>query len=270
MGMGFAAVLMAMLAAAAAGLSGAVAALERRNAPVPWLTSAEVLVCVFLLALAGAGVMQLGRPQLIFAAFSNPSSSIFKLGVAWLAALVASVSYMVAVHRSAYETTCRLLSLTVFAACALMLASHAVNYVMPWRAAWNTYSIVPVFFGFAALSGTAAKGVLDAKMGTGIERRSVLAALVWIIAFFVLYLTIIGRSALPEPTAARLLTGDLAGDFWSFVVGVGIAIPGLLMLFARRSKTANAVAFLLILIGCAAWQIVLLRLGSAAWSFFGS
>ena len=89
MGVGFAAVLAAVFAAAATGLSGAVAVLERRSAPVPSLTLASALACIALLALAGTSLMQLGRPQLIFAAFSNPASSIFKLGVAWIVALAA-------------------------------------------------------------------------------------------------------------------------------------------------------------------------------------
>ena len=98
MGVGFAAVLAAVFAAAATGLSGAVAVLERRSAPVPSLTLASALACIALLALAGTSLMQLGRPQLIFAAFSNPASSIFKLGVAWIVALAACAAYLAAIH----------------------------------------------------------------------------------------------------------------------------------------------------------------------------
>ena len=141
MGVGFAAVLAAVFAAAATGLSGAVAVLERRSAPVPSLTLASALACIALLALAGTSLMQLGRPQLIFAAFSNPASSIFKLGVAWIVALAACAAYLAAIHRAAYESTCRKLALVASVAAALVLMAHASNYVMPWRAAWNTWSL---------------------------------------------------------------------------------------------------------------------------------
>ena len=165
MGVGFAAVLAAVFAAAATGLSGAVAVLERRSAPVPSLTLASALACIALLALAGTSLMQLGRPQLIFAAFSNPASSIFKLGVAWIVALAACAAYLAAIHRAAYESTCRKLALIASVAAALVLMAHASNYVIPWRAAWNTWSIVLPFFGYAALIGVATMGLVGAVHG---------------------------------------------------------------------------------------------------------
>ena len=176
MGVGFAAVLAAVFAAAATGLSGAVAVLERRSAPVPSLTLASALACIALLALAGTSLMQLGRPQLIFAAFSNPASSIFKLGVAWIVALAACAAYLAAIHRAAYESTCRKLALIASVAAALVLMAHASNYVMPWRAAWNTWSIVLPFFGYAALIGVATMGLVGAVHGYALDRRVSLAA----------------------------------------------------------------------------------------------
>ena len=241
MGVGFAAVLAAVCAAAATGLSGAVAVLERRSAPVPSLTLASALACIALLALAGTSLMQLGRPQLIFAAFSNPASSIFKLGVAWIVALAACAAYLAAIHRAAYESTCRKLALIASVAAALVLMAHASNYVMPWRAAWNTWSIVLPFFGYAALIG---------------------------VATMALYLLIVGGTDAVEPTASRVLTGDLATWFWGLTVGAGVVLPWGLTLLARQSRVALTAALFAALVGCAGWQIVVLRLGSAAWSFF--
>lgn len=268
MGVGFAAVLTAVLATVAVAFSGAVAVLERRSAPVPLLTVASGLVCAALLALAGSSLMQLGRPQLIFAAFSNPSSSIFKLGAAWLVSMIASAAYLTAVHRAAYESTCRRLAFVAFGACVLVLAAHASNYVMAWRAAWNTWSIVLPFFGFAALGAVAVKGVVDSLEGIVLEKRFVLASFAFSVLSLALYLGIVGGSAVEEPTASRVLTGDLAPLFWELAVGVGLVVPCILMLMAPRSKVALVTALAATLAGCAGWQITVLKLGSAAWSFF--
>lgn len=268
MGVGFAAVLAAVFAAAATGLSGAVAVLERRSAPVPSLTLASALACIALLALAGTSLMQLDRPQLIFAAFSNPASSIFKLGVAWIVALAACAAYLAAIHRAAYESTCRKLALVASVAAALVLMAHASNYVMPWRAAWNTWSIVLPFFGYAALIGVATMGLVGAVHGYALDRRVSLAAGGFAVFGLALYLVIVGGTDAVELTASRVLTGDLATWFWGLTVGAGIVLPWGLTLLARQSRVALTAALFAALVGCAGWQIVVLRLGSAAWSFF--
>lgn len=268
MGVGLVAVLTAVLAVAALALAGAVAVLEHKSAPVPHLTAASALACAALLALAGSSLMQLGRPQLIFAAFSNPSSSIFRLGAAWVLAVIFSAAYLSAVHRAAFESTCRRLALASAGACALVLAAHASSYVMAWRAAWNTWSIVLPFFGFAALAATAAKGVIDSLEGHDFPRRQALAAAAFAVLAMALYLGVIGAAATPESTAARALTGDLAGLFWGAVIGVGLLVPSVLMLVVRRGALMFAAAFAAVLAGSAGWQILVLKLGSAAWSFF--
>lgn len=267
MGVGLITVLTAVLSTVVVALSGAIFVLERRSAPVPLLTLASGVACVALLILAGSSLMQLGRPQLIFAAFSNPSSSIFRMGVAWVMSMIALGAYLVAVHRAAYELTCRRLAFIVFVACMLVLGAHTSNYVMPWRAAWNTWSIVLPFFGFAALGAVAVKGLVDSIEGLFLEKRFILEALIFSILSLVLYLGIIGISVTEEPTASRALIGDLAWLFWGLVV-IGLVVPSLLMLIFRRNKSVFVLSLLAILAGSAGWQIMVLKLGAATWSFF--
>lgn len=267
MGVGFAAVLTAVLAVASVAFSGAVAILERRSASVPLLTVVSGLACVALLALAGSSLMQLGRPQLIFAAFSNPSSSIFKLGTAWLVAIVASIAYLTAVHRAAYESTCRQLALVAFMACVLVLVAHAGNYVMPWRTAWSTWTIVLPFFGYAVFGAVIVKEIIDMAEEYCIDRRQGLFSAALTFMSIALYLGVVGEKG-EELIVSRVLTGDLASLFWGLVIGVGLVVPCGLILGTRRNKPAFGAALAAVLAGSIGWQITVLELGSATWSFF--
>ena len=175
---------------------------------------------------------------------------------------------MAAIHRAAYESTCRKLALIASVAAALVLMAHASNYVMPWRAAWNTWSIVLPFFGYAALIGVATMGLVGAVHGYALDRRVSLAAGGFAVFGLALYLVIVGGTDAVEPTASRVLTGDLATWFWGLTVGAGVVLPWGLTLLARQSRVALTAALFAALVGCAGWQIVVLRLGSAAWSFF--
>ena len=156
----------------------------------------------------------------------------------------------------------------LLASAALVLMAHASNYVMPWRAAWNTWSTVLPFFGYAALIGVATMGLVGAVHGYALDRRVSLAAGGFAVFGLALYLVIVGRTDAVEPTASRVLTGDLATWFWGLTVGAGVVLPWGLTLLARQSRVALTAALFAALVGCAGWQIVVLRLGSAAWSFF--
>ena len=137
-----------------------------------------------------------------------------------------------------------------------------------WRAAWNTWSIVLPFFGYAALIGVATMGLVGAVHGYALDRRVSLAAGGFAVFGLALYLVIVGGTDAVEPTASRVLTGDLATWFWGLTVGAGVVLPWGLTLLARQSRVALTAALFAALVGCAGWQIVVLRLGSAAWSFF--
>ena len=123
-------------------------------------------------------------------------------------------------------------------------------------------SIVLPFFGYAALIGVATMGLVGAVHGYALDRRVSLAAGGFAVFGLALYLLIVGGTDAVEPTASRVLTGDLATWFWGLTVGAGVVLPWGLTLLARQSRVALTAALFAALVGCAGWQIVVLRLGS--------
>ncbi len=254
----------------AAGLLAAVAAGERRNFPVPVLTGAVVLAALTLLGAAAACVMQFGRPQMIFAAFGNTGSALFRELTAWGLTVLSLAAYLVAVHRGAFERTCRALgTLSAFFGLALTV-SVASACMMPWRAAWNTWTILLPTLGFAVLAGAFAfEALSDASKRAHPRSISwILAGALAAILLTALYLTVIGLDESSEPSAARVLRGDLAIPFWAGAALAGVAIPVLLRALFRKSALVPYAAACCVFFGSGTLSWVIRQLGSASWSFF--
>ncbi len=255
----------------ASGLAGAVAAGERRNYAVPVLSAATVAALLALAGAAAACVMQFGRPAMIFAAFGNTESALFRELTSWGLMVFVLLGYLVAAHRGAYERTCRLWAGAAALAGLLFALSVASTCMMPWRAAWNTWTILLPGVGYAFLTAILAFQALSLVVGEnfpGLKTVSLAGAVVTL-ALMALYLTVIGFDGTSEPSASRVLSGDLLLPFWLGAVLVGVLLPAFLAWVGSKNPALLLLGVVSTFVGSGIFYWVIRQLGSStSWSLF--
>ncbi len=268
MGSGSLAFLLAAFASSGAGILCALLLGERRSfaVPVQSVFAAGALLCF----LAGAliRVLSFGRPGLLFGAFGNPHSALFREMLCWCLAVFCLLVYLGLIHRGAFQATCRLwCALAALSGFAFAL-SAASAWMMPWRAAWNTWTVLWPAGGFAALSGSLAFRVaaaLQREPPRGMRFPTgplVLAAL----CLMALYAGRIGMNPEAAASAGRMLSGDLSPFFWTACAAAGL--PLVLEKISRKSWAAAA-GFLSVFAASGLFYWTVGELGGSSWSFFG-
>ncbi len=161
--------LYAVFACAAAGCLMALALLEWRAAKARAASAVALFGLLFVAASAGALLAQFGRPAMVFAAFANPGSAIFRELASIVLAFIAGAVYWLALFSGAKAATMRRLgSVAAFAGLVLALACGS-SLVMSWRPAWNTWTLVLPSAGFAGLAAAAAVFAGEARsLGLGL------------------------------------------------------------------------------------------------------
>lgn len=250
------------------GLAAAAAAGESRTCPlgVQAVAAAAALIC-----LSAGGVlcvMHLGRPELIFGALGHPSTGIFREFVTFALTAVLIVLYLAALLRGAEARTTLALSGAAAVASLLLSASIGSAFVMPWRPAWNTWTLVLPYLGWTAVSAAFARSVLLACAGEPDDGGTVCRAgsallLVLLTAVYIAAATFSGGW---EAVGGRLLTGDLAMTFWGSVL-IGMALP-LGIAFVRAPRTAGIAGLAAAFAGSALFQWTVQLLGTPVWHFF--
>ena len=269
-----------------------------RGFGAPLLACAVRASVTALLVGAIAVVLSFGRPSLFLSVLSNPGSGIFRVSAALVLALLALLALHRALRHGA-SSPAFVRNLSVIAALFTATATVAVGLVllMPWRAGWHTTVITlpatawilpGVFAAFALLL------IFEARREGFEDRETVLArahtarvasgylCLPVIAAAILLARLAYGDAPSGDPTAARLLAGDLAIPFWCGAGILGCLLPaGLLWRLAQRllregvdapisgSVMLALSALLLECVGFAVFEWCILQLGSVtAWSFF--
>ena len=153
-----------------AGITVAVAVGESRNAALKLQTVASLVALLVLAVGGGFAVMHLGRPAMIFGALGNPTTGIFREFVTFGLTTLAIVTYLIALLRGAEASTT--LWLSRFAAIAAVLLSLAVGsaFVMPWRPAWDTWTLVLPYMGWALWCSFCGDDVVRARRRKGSRR----------------------------------------------------------------------------------------------------
>lgn len=261
-------VLLAGFAAAAAGLFLAAALLEEGGEAARRTRGLALGGVLALGAVLASAVAPLGRPSLVFAVFSNPSTALFRELTTSLAAIVLALLYAGAIERRAYVETCRTLARLLAAAGLLVAASAASSFVMPWRAAWRSAAVafplalLPLAAGVLLARWTSASPeaplrLLGRTVARPLEAASalLLAATLWLLV------------CLDEGFAAKALTGDAAFPFWAFVAA-GIVLPTLLG--RRKHRAAAGAAALSALAAGFLYPVFLYALveSETVWRFF--
>lgn len=274
MGTGWSLAFFAACAVLGAGAAGAAVLGERRRAPVRALFFAGLATAVLFAVGNAAALLALGRPELVFGILANPSTGLFREFAASAAAAGAMLLYAFARRRSVPARAA--LGLAGFGALVSLVAVAALGTVlyMPWRTGWHTLTAALPLMGLGLAAALPAAGLLEG--GTEGGRRPfgallmaglpLAGAAVWLAALA------FGAAPTDDPTAARLLTGDLARPFWGGFVLFGAALPGLLELTPARGafEKATRAAALLSLSAAAAFAAGLVEMlgDAAAWSFF--
>lgn len=274
MGTGWSLAFFAACAVLGAGAAGAAVLGERRRAPVRALFFAGLAAAVLFAAGNAAALLALGRPELVFGILANPSTGLFREFAASAAAAGATLLYAFARRRSAPARAA--LGLAGFGALVSLAAVATVGTVlyMPWRTGWHTLTAALPLMGLGLAAALPAAGLLEGVPEGGRHPCGALLTAGLPLAGAGVWLAALAFGAAPtdDPTAARLLTGDLARPFWGGFVLFGALLPGLLELTpARRAfgKAARAAALLSLgLAAASAAGLVEMLGGAAAWSFF--
>lgn len=279
-----------LLAAAAGERLGARAGVLARAAGAAALAAAAAFVCV---------AAQFGRPQMIFAAFANPGSGIFRELAGALAAFAAAAAYWGLLASGAHARVCRRAASAAAGVGLLFALGAGSAQVMSWRPAWSTWTLALPPAGFALAAGAAflrlmlaASARLSPEAGdtsrAGVSALAAVAAAesrarpaqpfatklrlagLWggaaALAALAAYAAATGLSDAAKPSLMRLLCGEFAAPFWAGTVGAGAVLPAALSLLDRSGRGAGAALLAALSAAGAAfaaglWQLLVMQLG---------
>lgn len=253
---------------AAALLLGAAASddVRPRVAGETLLVTAMLAGVAALAALIGV-VLSLGRPELVFAAFANPESVLFRELTAGILLAVTLAGFVVSVLRGCTARCVRAWRIAAGLSAVLFAAAAASGFVMPWRAAWRSIWTAVSFLGFALVMAGAVREVLlgrAMRLSAKKDRRigfdpknvrnagsagdmrpdaNVTSRLHWL-PFIALLPPMIWiftvASAAPEAVASAL-SGPAAPCFWGALLTGALIPTALLTLHKRRPEDSPSV-----------------------------
>lgn len=254
------------------GLMAAVALGERSNFPVRVLAACGAAVLVSLLAGAVAAVSNLGRPALIFGVLSNPGTPIFEQFVGMMALVVIDLVYLLLLYRGAEASTTSKVAVLGALVGLVLVVILGRSLVMPWRAAWNTWTLVLAPIGWMSLFASAGYALMAWRAEDDPRPTVIAGTAVAALACVAVYLAVLGLSGQSESmlAAQRALTGEASGLFWVGIVGCGVVVPLIASFIARRACAAGGfLALAGALVGSGATHLLVVALGTRAWQFFG-
>lgn len=251
-------VLFTAFACLSAELFCALAAAEFGDQPHGRRFVMDAAGAVSLAAAAVSGLINLGRPEMFFAAFGHPGTGIFWELTGALTALFGVIGYAAAQYRQLEGSALKIFACLAAAGSVLILFGVGRNFWMPWRPALDCF-LIPVIFVLWAVPGASLLG-FEKK-----PRAAAVSALVLAIVIATYLIRLQCMSDLSYAVDAVLL-GSASFYFWSSVV-LGAVIP-----FAASILPQNLfkgwVCAVLSAVGCAAFQWVIYFLGTPAWQFF--
>ena len=250
------------------GLTLALAAGEVREAPVAALTRTAAAALILFAAGGVLVVLHLGRPEMIFGALGNPSTGIFREFVTFGLTALSLAAYLGALLRGAEAGTTRMLALAAALFAAALTLAVGSAYVMPWRPAWHTWTLILPFAGWMLTAAAFSLSFLseeDEALNARIPIFSAGAAAL-LAVFTAVYLAAAGTGG-AESAAARVLFGDLAAPFWAAAL-LGLLPPALLFAMKERARMISLAGLFCVFAGTALFQWIVQLLGSPVWQFF--
>lgn len=230
------------------------------------------LLAFALLALGGfSSVLQLGHPERIFGALSNPTSGIFMESMMMGLTALSMVAYMVALRRRARAVSLKIIATIGGIFAAILAYAVGDTYTQTAMPAWNTLLVPLVSLMTAITAACFADTLLNPTQpnnGRHISKQMTLAALIVFAAVVIAYVARLASSVMPDDShlAIEVLYGELSPLFWIGIVAIGWLIPTLLTLM-RSPKTSHqtlaSVALMCVFVGAISFRLMMFRLGTA-------
>ena len=267
----FTLIIFVVLATLSSGLLGSAAlAAVRGSARIP-LKAIVSSGAVSLAVGAGLSLATLGHPELFLGALSHVGTGIFWQLFGSIVCFTGAVVFLVLSFRDDEGPALKVFAVLAAAGALIAVVGVGRSFVMPWRLAWASWSIVGVFLGFALSSVACFSLFLNQYFE---EHQSIPA---WLRGVAVLlcplslvwYLTSIGLSS--EPAAGEILSRALIGGaapiFWAMALG-GVLAPVLCLSVRSKGRFVGLAGSLVSAVGAGAFQYLLLLLDTPAWQFF--
>jgi anaerobic dimethyl sulfoxide reductase subunit C (anchor subunit) len=242
------------------------------------------LIFAFVALIIGglASVLHLQTPTRYFAQFGNISSGINQeIGMIALVAILMIISFIQLRRNGTVNKVIKILSAVLSLALVLVM-SH--SYLMPAIPAWNTlllpvyYVLHAVLLGVLVTLALPAIGTAESAQGSKLNTVAlvVLGLFALSIAAYTFYFTTLSTGAYsavlhvdtttvppvdPATIGVRIISGDLALLFWGAIVVVGLVLPLVALLIARKAPGAKAAALItgivLVIAGGVAFRVLL-------------
>lgn len=237
---------------------------ETLLASVPELTVSTGVSLLALVIGAAAALYGIGRPSLVFGALLNPGSRLFNEFAAFFLTVLFAVLYLTAIHRFAKVSHCLIYARLTALFSLILVATVALSFVMPWKAAWGTYWLIPPFVAWALYAACVLSSLVHRYENSAV-RLTLLAAVALEISI-ALYFGAVQMQGPEEAVFMSAVSGDAALPFWLSQI-VGIALP-LLVSCTVRSRPVSIVSGLLVAVGAGCYQWMILLLAIPGQSFF--
>jgi anaerobic dimethyl sulfoxide reductase subunit C (anchor subunit) len=221
------------------------------------------LIFAFVALIIGglASVLHLQTPTRYFAQFGNISSGINQeIGMIALVGIL-MVIYFIQLRRNGNANKVIKILSALLSLALVLVMSH--SYLMPAIPAWNTLLLPLYYVLHALLLGVLvtvvllAIGTAESAQGSKLNTAAlaVLGVFALSIAAYTFYFTSLSSGAYsavlhvdtttvppvdPATIGARLISGDLALLYWGAVIGIGLILPLVVLLIARKASGGQA------------------------------
>ena len=259
-----------VLATLSSGLLGSAAlAVVSGSARIP--QKAVVSSGAVSLALgAGVSLASLGHPELFLGALSHFGTGIFWELFGSILCFFSAAVFLMLSFRDDEGFASKVFAVLAAAGAFIAVGGVGRSFVMPWRVAWASWSILGVFLGFALSSGAWLSVFLnrlfDESRGIPLWLKVLGAALCPIsLIWYAAYLEF------SAPEAGKILSRAIAGDaaplFWTMTVFC-VLVPAVCLNVRFKNRYAGLLGAVLSALGAGAFQYLLLLLDAPTWQFF--
>lgn len=251
------------------------------------------LIALILLALGGcASVLHLGHPERATHLLANIGSGL-SLELISLAILgIVGVIYLI-LSRGKASGASKLVGVLAGILGLVLPVVTGASYLMAARPAWDSITLPLLYLGgglaagfllMAALVLYGSKAKEEGRFALTLALVGVVAMVVTVVAYLI-WVAIAPHQA-PERSIMRLVSGDLALAFWLGAVLIGVVVPVVLVLFARKKALgadgdANAagttglrsagtsllISFLCVVAGSAVLRAIIYLIGTSVEQF---
>lgn len=206
------------------------------------------VIALALLAAGGiASTFHLGHIDRAFHILGNMGSGLSKELIAVAFTGIVTLVYAV-LARKDYPKASKVLGILALVAGLVLPLTAGASFMMPARPAWDTFTLPLMYLGTGLGMGCTLAAALVCTKGDAEDAplavKVAVVAVACSIVSMVAYVAAIAAAPYAHESRSieRLLSGNLAVEFWLGVGLAGIAVPAALGLLALRSHRADDAA----------------------------